>query len=484
MSQTQATSTPNPNYDAIANKIRGCIFGSALGDAMGLATEFMSKDTAYAIYGGESDEPPLSFERFYIDSHRKNWIPGDFTDDTDQHMILLSTVLAGRPMPAFSSTEFARRLYAWSCTGLLTLRKPSLGIGATVGSVLSQPGYTSHPIATACEMWVRGGKRAAANGAVMRVAGLGCVEFWSESVVVKNAVASARCTHADPRCVFSAVVVAVLVARMLREEIGGGGDVKEGVLPERLTAAAFGGDDEPGEGMFELPEDIRRPGDAGHSSTGSSGMFARLGNALSSFTQKSPAQQWGSIHEEFAQRLKTTRTNFAAPPSKPAPPSTFPTAPDPARLAAAQAVLATYSPLLAMYGKDSAEPEWESDIATYCHQPTFASLQLDDRATMGYTLKCLGSALLCHALPATAENTAPHGALFREAITAVIREGGDADTNAAVCGALMGCRVGYEGLPREWLAGLRNKAFLEERVQALIEVVIDRLKVAMEDAAV
>ncbi|KAJ3174631.1 hypothetical protein HDU87_007003 [Geranomyces variabilis] len=490
-----------PNYDAIADKIRGCIFGSALGDAVGLATEFMSKDTAYAIYG----DAPLSFDQFYIDSHRQKWIPGDFTDDTDQHMILLSTILAARPTLRLSSTEFARRLYAWSCTGLLTLRKPSLGIGATVGTVLSQPDYTSHPIATAFEMWVRGGKSAAANGAVMRVAALGCVGFWckeeEEVVVVRNAVASARCTHADPRCVFSAVVVAVLVARMLREEAGGGGVGVNGggggeVSPAELTVEAFGGDDdEPGD--FELPEDIRRPGNApAADAAGSGGIFTRLANVFSSLTQKTRAQQWASIYEEFAQRLKTTRTNFPAPPSKPAPPpappsttTAFPTTPDPARLAATQAVLATYLPLLAMYGAGTSDQEWEFDVATYCHKPTLATLALDDRATMGYTLKCLGVALLCHAIPATAGTTAaapppPHGALFRDAITAVVREGGDADTNAAVCGALVGCRVGYKELPKEWLAGLRNKAWLEERVDALIEVVIERLKTAVGDKVV
>ncbi|KAJ3160140.1 hypothetical protein HDU86_000976 [Geranomyces michiganensis] len=542
----------------IRDKIRGCIFGSALGDAMGLATEFMSKNTAYAIYG----DTPLSFDRFYMDSHRQNWIPGDFTDDTDQHMILLSTILASQQHQhqhqqqqsnnnnnnnnnntiSFSATEFARRLHAWSRTGLLTLRKPSLGIGATVGSVLCEKGYTTHPIATAYEVWNRNSntgaaaaaaaaaarqKRAAANGAVMRVGCVGCVGFWDNDDeeeeeemlmgVVRNAVRSARVTHADPRCVFSAVVVAVLVARMLREAVDGGrrggrrggysngGGVNDTVValsasPPRgeLTVAAFGGDDddeEPNEGRFELPEDIRRP-DARPPPTpppptGSAGggLFARIGHAVSSFLpppqKQTPAQQWAAIYDEFAQRLKNTQTKFGAPPSRPdpPPPSANLPSPDPQRLAATQVVLEKYKPLLRMYNNNNNNNNnindiditaWEADIARYCETPTLATLALDDRATMGYTLKALGAALVCHTLPSPPP-AAQQGALFRDAITAVIREAGDADTNAAVCGALVGCRVGYSGLPREWLAGLRNKAWLEERVEALVEIAISGL---------
>lgn len=40
---------------------------------------------------------------------------------------------------------------------------------------------------------------------------------------------------------------------------------------------------------------------------------------------------------------------------------------------------------------------------------------------------------------------------FRAALTEIILEGGDADTNGAVAGALLGCRTGYSQLPESWL---------------------------------
>ncbi|MEQ1773093.1 MAG: ADP-ribosylglycohydrolase family protein [Burkholderiales bacterium] len=39
-------------------------------------------------------------------------------------------------------------------------------------------------------------------------------------------------------------------------------------------------------------------------------------------------------------------------------------------------------------------------------------------------------------------------------MTAIIRLGGDADTTAAIVGALVGARVGKSGIPAEWLNNL------------------------------
>ena len=38
--------------------------------------------------------------------------------------------------------------------------------------------------------------------------------------------------------------------------------------------------------------------------------------------------------------------------------------------------------------------------------------------------------------------------------------GGDADTNGAVAGALLGCKVGVDKLPPEWMA-LKHKDWLD-----------------------
>jgi len=52
----------------LANAIRGCIYGGALGDSVGLATEFLTKNVAIDFYGLEYDFHPGC--RVYADAHR------------------------------------------------------------------------------------------------------------------------------------------------------------------------------------------------------------------------------------------------------------------------------------------------------------------------------------------------------------------------------------------------------------------------------
>ena len=63
---------------------------------------------------------------------------------------------------------------------------------------------------------------------------------------------------------------------------------------------------------------------------------------------------------------------------------------------------------------------------------------------------------------------------YRAAVTEMIRLGGDADTTAAIVGALVGARVGKSGIPPEWLAGLwewpRTMAWMEQVGVRLAEV--------------
>jgi ADP-ribosylglycohydrolase len=43
-----------------------------------------------------------------------------------------------------------------------------------------------------------------------------------------------------------------------------------------------------------------------------------------------------------------------------------------------------------------------------------------------------------------------HAATFEDAIVATVRAGGDTDTNAAICGALVGAVDGRESVPQQW----------------------------------
>lgn len=57
---------------------------------------------------------------------------------------------------------------------------------------------------------------------------------------------------------------------------------------------------------------------------------------------------------------------------------------------------------------------------------------------------------------------------FEGALVDVVNCGGDADTNAAVAGALLGARFGVEAIPERWLKPLRARHELEHAVAALV----------------
>ena len=43
-------------------------------------------------------------------------------------------------------------------------------------------------------------------------------------------------------------------------------------------------------------------------------------------------------------------------------------------------------------------------------------------------------------------------------------QGGDADANAAVAGALLGCKLGFPAIPQSWIEGLKYKGWLDDLV--------------------
>ena len=53
---------------------------------------------------------------------------------------------------------------------------------------------------------------------------------------------------------------------------------------------------------------------------------------------------------------------------------------------------------------------------------------------------------------------------FSSIIKTIISAGGDADTNAAIAGAVIGAYVGYSCLPKDWINGTPHKAWLDKKI--------------------
>ena len=196
----------------LANKIRGLVFGAALGDAVGLSTEFMTQAEIEERYDKNHVFSPGS--TVHPDIHRLNFPHGDWTDDTDQLLLVLQTLLEcqGR----YYGPMFARKLLDWKENGFPGLGDSSgAGLGQSTKAVLQHGDFATDPQVAARDVWVRGGQKMAANGAVMRTAITAVPYFWSRDQVKQTTRDFCLTTHADPRCIASCLVIAECLRSLL-----------------------------------------------------------------------------------------------------------------------------------------------------------------------------------------------------------------------------------------------------------------------------
>lgn len=171
----------------LKDKFKGTLFGQAIGDALGLGTEFMTKAEVKRYYpDGLAD-----YSQIVQDCHRARWRKGDWTDDTDMTMCIVQAIIDDRELRPLS---VARNFKQW-------FRHVPMGIGRHTCNALSIGDYTEKPEMVAEKVWEMSGKRSAANGGVMRTSVIGLL---GENVE-KYAAEICRLTHADPRCVGSHV---------------------------------------------------------------------------------------------------------------------------------------------------------------------------------------------------------------------------------------------------------------------------------------
>ena len=185
------------------NKIKGLFFGQAIGDALGLGTEFLNKRQVKVYYPNKL----TNYSQILQDSFRKQWRIGEWTDDTDQFLCICDSIIKTKVVDEHA---FAKELYSWA-------QKSPVDIGITVNRVVSHPSFLKDPYKCSKEIWEESGREAAANGAIMRTSILGAFKFWDYEKVVSNTKKIAKVTHWDPRCVGSCIITTLLIANLINE---------------------------------------------------------------------------------------------------------------------------------------------------------------------------------------------------------------------------------------------------------------------------
>lgn len=184
------------------DRLKGTIYGQAIGDALGLGTEGMTdEDMAWKYPNGIT-----RYSDIFQDRHRRRWKIGDWTDDTDMMLCIADAVVKDKGV---NLTSIARNFKDWA------MGNP-MGIGETTYKVLTPADYVDKPFEVSRMVWEMGHREGAANGGLMRTSVVGTFP----KAVEECAANICRLTHYDPRCVGSCVIVSMLIHSLIYKGTG------------------------------------------------------------------------------------------------------------------------------------------------------------------------------------------------------------------------------------------------------------------------
>lgn len=130
----------------LLDRIHGALIGSALGDCVGLYTEFMTPRQAIEAYPSRKISLAEPFTPFHYDHHRGRFEPTAWTDDTDHTMLIVLGYLRsggekgkrlgrggsggeGKADGELDPMDLAKRLKLWIGQGLRCLDRLPFGLG-------------------------------------------------------------------------------------------------------------------------------------------------------------------------------------------------------------------------------------------------------------------------------------------------------------------------------------------------------------------
>ena len=173
--------------DAEAATVRvkhcGTLLGLAIGDALGTTNEFENltappfPELAIGPLTGIVGGGPFGLKA------------GQVTDDTHMACCLYGSVSS---LGAFNVNDVAARYVKWSGV--------AFDIGTQTSSALALVARGESPLEAGRIVWIDSGKRAAANGSLMRTAPIGTLFAGSEHERRIAALDDSAITHFDPRC--------------------------------------------------------------------------------------------------------------------------------------------------------------------------------------------------------------------------------------------------------------------------------------------
>ena len=220
-------------YEHSQDRCRGLVVGLGVGNVLGVPQEGWPRDAVEASY-------PNGIRDIEVET-------GEPDDDDLAQAIILAEAAIDAGAGELDVEVIGRRFWVWA-------EENGRGIGIQTADVLSRIGggmprcaggagvHAREPRGlpapqAARQVWEESGRYSAGNGAVMRCAPLAIRWMGDDVDLARNTALSVVVTHADPRCVWSAVVVNLAVAMLLRGEAV---EVPGLVARSQQTAARLG----------------------------------------------------------------------------------------------------------------------------------------------------------------------------------------------------------------------------------------------------
>lgn len=180
----------------LEDQFQGAIMGAAVGDALGMPTEDITKEELVRLYNGKV----TSFEKAPARHPCAHLEAGQYTDDTQQMILLAESLLACK---SFDVYDFGQRLGSWAhkCKSVPGYDRYAGGTSMFAGLELHQgvdPHLTGRPMPTC--------------GSGMRVAPLGLFYHSDLPNLREAAVEASSITHTHPAAIDSSIIISYAAA--------------------------------------------------------------------------------------------------------------------------------------------------------------------------------------------------------------------------------------------------------------------------------
>lgn len=179
----------------LRSRFVGAVLGFAVGDALGMPAQFLSREEIRTYYG----KPLSSFTKAHA-GHASEFLPqGSYTDDTQMMMVTAESLIeCGKMEPAKQSDA----LLAWY-QNTVPLRTP-----------MRANEHACKHLASG-KAWRKSGVHSSGCGAAVRMPPIGLLYFHDTEALVRAALEDCAITHTEPHARAASVGVAYLVARLV-----------------------------------------------------------------------------------------------------------------------------------------------------------------------------------------------------------------------------------------------------------------------------